>query len=90
MGECRQRAGGRVNCMQVIEHCTIGTGPACLGIIGLSTVLLKVHVGESLNHDGSVVKVCERLVRLTGGVPKLSFRVAGVTYLLEKVFLLCP
>ena len=66
-------------CMQVIEQCPLGTGPACLGIIGLGTVLPKVHVGENLSHDGSVAKVCKSLVRLTGGVLKLSLGVVEVT-----------
>ena len=29
----------------------------------------KVHLGKSLNNDGSVGKICESLVRLTGGGP---------------------
>ena len=53
--------------------CPLGTGPTCLRIIGP-----KVHVGENLNHGGCVAKVCESLVRLTGGVLKLSFWVAEV------------
>ena len=31
---------------------------------------IKVRLAKSLNNDGSVAKVCESLVRLTGGVPK--------------------
>ena len=39
---------------------------------------IKVCLAESLNNDGSVAKVCESLVRLTGEVPKVCFGVANV------------
>ena len=39
---------------------------------------IKVRLAESLNNDGSVAKVCESLVRLTGEVPKVCFGVANV------------
>ena len=38
----------------------------------------KVRLSKSLNNDGSVAKVCESLVGLTGGVPKICFGLADV------------
>ena len=38
----------------------------------------KVRLSKSLNNGSSAAKVCESLVRLTGGVPKICFRVAGI------------
>ena len=40
---------------------------------------------KSLHNDGSVAKVCESLVGLTGGVPKICFGVADVAR--QKIFI---
>ena len=37
----------------------------------------KVRLGKSFDNDGSAARVCERLVCLTGGVPKNLFRGGG-------------
>ena len=38
----------------------------------------KERLSKSLNNDGSPAKVCESLVPVTGGVPKICFGVADV------------
>ena len=78
MGAGSMWVAGYITCRSSNSTCLVQVPCTCLRIIGLSTALPKVHVGENLNHSGSAAKVRESLVHLTGGVPKLGFRVGEV------------